>query len=217
MAQATLTLARLDCAGSLGLFWESNGVWRRCLKAVIADGSAELRPCERFFWRSLPLNQLTGSDIFARLFQANTTEAGLDSIATLLESPYPLPPDSLPAVAVGMARYSICAGAPRSVDNQAQLWTPAIGEVFPLLEQMGKVAPPQCLEGTSDLPFVGGWLGWLGYDCAWEVEQLPWLKEDALPFPTAFWYEPAEFAVLDHHHQQLWLAAESSESISSAS
>jgi para-aminobenzoate synthetase component I len=60
----------------------------------------------------------------------------------------------------------------------------------------------------EDLPFLGGWLGWLGYDCAWEIEQLPWLKEDPLPFPVAFWYEPAEFAVLDHVQQRLWLAAE---------
>ena len=62
----------------------------------------------------------------------------------------------------------------------------------------------------DDLPFTGGWLGWLGYDFAWEIERLPWLKREQLPFPVAFWYEPAEFAVLDHHSQQLWLAAETS-------
>ncbi len=177
------------------------------------DGCAELRPCERFFWRSRPLNYRTGSDIFARLFHPQTADKGDNSIATLLESPYPLPPNSLPKVANGMARYSICAGAPRVVGDQAQLWTPAVGKVFPLLEKMGEVALPQSFESPGDLPFVGGWLGWLGYDCAWEVERLPWLKEDALPFPTAFWYEPAEFAVLDHQQQQLWLAAESSEAL----
>ena len=57
------------------------------------------------------------------------------------------------------------------------------------------------------LPFTGGWLGWLGYDLAWEIERLPRLKLDPLPFPVAFWYEPATFAVLDHVQQTLYLAA----------
>lgn len=65
----------------------------------------------------------------------------------------------------------------------------------------------QCQNLPQDLPFQGGWLGWLGYDLAWEIEQLPWLKPDTLPFPVAFWYEPDEFAVLDHGQQMLWLAA----------
>ena len=51
-----------------------------------------------------------------------------------------------------------------------------------------------------------GWLGWLGYDLAWEIEQLPHLNRDPLPFPIAYWYEPDCFAVLDHHLQILWLA-----------
>lgn len=59
------------------------------------------------------------------------------------------------------------------------------------------------------LPFTGGWLGWLGYDVAWEIEQLPFNKPDLLPFPVAFWYEPECFAVLNHKEQILWLAASS--------
>ncbi|PMB23654.1 anthranilate synthase component I, partial [Fischerella thermalis CCMEE 5319] len=59
------------------------------------------------------------------------------------------------------------------------------------------------------LPFTGGWLGWLGYDIAREIEQLPYTKSDSLPFPVAFWYEPDSFAVLDHWDQILWLAASS--------
>ncbi len=208
-----------------------------------------MRPCERFFWRSLPLAQQTGSAVFEALFesQAEIDEA---AIRALLESPCPLPSDSLPEQATEMARYSICAGPPRVVAGHAQLWTPAIGQVLPLLTAMGQHLPPKALlmsanseirsramgkpedwpedwpqdlssdpsedppedwleaKETEDLPFNGGWLGWLGYDCAWEIERLPWLKEDLLPFPVAFWYEPAEFAVLDHLHQRLWLAAE---------
>ena len=177
-----------------------------------------MQPCSKFFWRSLPLENRTGSDIFDTLFQPGLPSLdflGHHKIATLLESPYPLPPDSLPEQAESMARYSICAGVPREVEGQVQLWTPEVGEILPLFRQMTQqtcdVPTMTTVEGTAvsrDLPFVGGWLGWLGYDLAWEVERLPWLKEDELPFPVAFWYEPAEFAVLDHLEQRLWLAAE---------
>jgi para-aminobenzoate synthetase component 1 len=50
-------------------------------------------------------------------------------------------------------------------------------------------------------------LGWLGYDIAWEIEELPRKKIDPLPFPVAFWYETECFAILDHAQQILWLAA----------
>jgi para-aminobenzoate synthetase component 1 len=42
---------------------------------------------------------------------------------------------------------------------------------------------------------------------------LPWRRVDALPFPVAYWYEPANFAVLDHQTQTLWLAASSPQSL----
>ena len=176
-------------------------------------------PCGEFFWRSHPLEERTGSEIFDALFQTQTNVIDLGShdtsrIATLLESPYPLPPNSLPEQAAEMARYSICAGKVRAVEGQTQMWTPQIGKVRSLLqamEQFKSESASTTVDGTPlypHLPFTGGWLGWLGYDFAWEVERLPWQKEDTLPFPVAFWYEPAEFAVLDHLTQKLWLAAE---------
>jgi len=58
-----------------------------------------------------------------------------------------------------------------------------------------------------EIPFTGGWLGWLGYDLAWEIEHLPQLNIDPLPFPVSCWYEPESFAVLDRQTQILWLAA----------
>jgi para-aminobenzoate synthetase component 1 len=58
----------------------------------------------------------------------------------------------------------------------------------------------------NHLPFQGGWLGWLGFDAAWAIEALPYRRPDSLPFPVAYWYEPQNFAVLDHQDQQLWLA-----------
>ncbi|HAJ61804.1 MAG TPA: anthranilate synthase component I, partial [Cyanobacteria bacterium UBA8543] len=118
-----------------------------------------------------------------------------------------------------LARYSICAGIPRrqpgyqydpdTTLQHYQIWTPSVGDILPFLrcrlasklEKEGENGLP-----PSHLPFTGGWLGWLGYDLAWEIEQLPRTKPDPLPFPVAFWYEPAAFAVLDHVEQTLWLA-----------
>ena len=170
-----------------------------------------VRPCEALFWQQMPLQQQTGSAIFEAIFEPQKQRSEYSGIRTLLESPYPLPADSLPEAAAQMARFSICAGPPRLVDDRPQLWTPSVGDVLPLFGEMGQQLSkrPEIDEPLAELPFTGGWLGWLGYDCAWEIERLPWLKEDTLPFPVAYWYEPAEFAVLDHYSQQLWLAADS--------
>ncbi|AFZ30032.1 Anthranilate synthase [Gloeocapsa sp. PCC 7428] len=148
-----------------------------------------------WYWRSLPLKNRTGAQIFAALFAS-------DTIATLLESPYPSPPDRLP-----QARYSICAGKPRIINDRLQMWTPAVGEVLSCLRQrLLSAANWLVIPPYPTLPFTGGWLGWLGYDLAWEIEKLPTLKQDLLPFPVAFWYEPECFAVLDHWEQVLYLA-----------
>ncbi|MEH2014947.1 anthranilate synthase component I [Nostoc sp.] len=155
-----------------------------------------------WYWRSLPLEKRTGSEVFAALFRPTAAPG----IATLLESPYPTPIDH-----PQLNQYSICTGAPRIVDGISQMWTPEVGEVFPFLEkllQQGVAGDEEEFTSpASDLPFTGGWLGWLGYDVAWEIEQLPREKIDPLPFPIAFWYEPDCFAVLDHAQQILWLAA----------
>jgi para-aminobenzoate synthetase component I len=141
-------------------------------------------------WRSIPLQNLTGSAVFAALFLHEPT-------CTLLESPTPV---------TALARYSICAGAPRIINGQPRLWTPASGEIFSFLATLLHTAPQQHT-APADLPFIGGWLGWLGYEAAWELEKLPPLSPDPLPFPVAYWYEPANFAVLDHQAQILHLAA----------
>ncbi len=162
-----------------------------------------------WYWRSLPLAGRTGCTVFAALFRLDSQ---LGAIATLLESPYPKPPDQ-----PQLARYSICAGAPRVVDGCPQMWTPPVGEILPFLEQLLQCSAPnspvRAQAGAplhSSLPFTGGWLGWLGYELAWEIERLPSLKQDPLPFPVAYWYEPECFAVLDHWEQTLWLAASAS-------
>ncbi|MBD1807427.1 anthranilate synthase component I [Microcoleus sp. FACHB-SPT15] len=157
--------------------------------------TTDLQP---WHWRSLPLESRTGSEVFDYLFRNTNT------IATLLESPYPTPQDQ-PL----LARYSLCAGMPRTYQGRYQMWTPAVGEILPFLRRLlsSNRNEDNLASAPHHLPFTGGWLGWLGYDLAWEIEQLPRLNLDPLPFPVAFWYEPASFAVLDHSEQTLWLAA----------
>ena len=170
-----------------------------------------MKQMQPWYWRSLPLEDRTGSGVFAALFDPDSNP---DAIATLLESPYPTlqKRSQHRASPTQLARYSICAGAPRIVDKVPQLWTPPVGEILPFLQQLLQVAngssPP--VSPDPPLPFTGGWLGWLGYDLAWEIEQLPYLNKDTLPFPVAYWYEPECFAVLDHWEQVLWLAASDS-------
>jgi para-aminobenzoate synthetase component I len=137
-------------------------------------------------WSKLPLQGHSGSAVYAALF-------GGESISTLLESPQGT-----------TARYSICAGGPRVINGQPRLWTPTCGDIFSQLHRLLASATPS--PDLPDLPFTGGWLGWLGYEAAWELENLPTLRPNPLPFPIAYWYEPAEFAVLDHHSQILHLA-----------
>ncbi|WP_245602778.1 anthranilate synthase component I [Gloeothece verrucosa] len=156
------------------------------------------------YWQKLPLNKRSGSQVFETLFLHPQDK--IHKIATLLESPGNSNSSQL-------ARYSICAGSPRVINGQPQVWTPAVGDILPFLRRLldsahhntslPAIVPPE-------LPFSGGWLGWLGYDLATEIEQLPEYKADPLPFPIAYWYEPDSFAVLDHQQQILWLAASDS-------
>ena len=152
---------------------------------------------QSWYWQSLPLESRTGAEVFAALFSKA-------KISTLLESPWPTKESRTP-----LARYSICAGSPRIVEGCMQMWTPPIGKIFAFLEQLLHQASvaKNLNDYPNHLPFTGGWLGWLGYDVAWEIEKLPWLRADNLPFPVAFWYQPENFAVLDHYEQTIWLAA----------
>jgi para-aminobenzoate synthetase component I len=166
-----------------------------------------MKPLQPWHWRKLPLDRRSGSDIFQALFLIKNSETAGDSsdlycrnMAVLLESPV--------ADSTELARYSICAGSPRIIDGKPQIWTPAIGEILPFLREiLNSQHYPSEFNLPPDIPFTGGWLGWLGYDFAWEIEKLPQLNIDRLPFPVSCWYEPESFAVLDNRYQILWLAA----------
>lgn len=177
---------------------------------------SSIKPIQPWHWRKLPLAKLSGAQVFEALFlnprgetsnpQTETLQGRFHPrIATLLESP--VTPNT------HLARYSICAGSPRLIEGQQRLWTPPLGDILPFLrcllnshqDKNARMKAESIV--PAELPFTGGWLGWLGYDLAWEIEQLPQHKVDPLPFPIAYWYEPESFAVADHQQQILWLAA----------
>jgi para-aminobenzoate synthetase component I len=144
---------------------------------------------------SIPLKNLTGSEIFDRLFRH-------EQIATLLESPVNNSAQSI------LTRYSICAGAPQIINQQPQIFIPEIGEILDCLRGLlSSLNSEQKSDLPDHLPFTGGWLGWLGYELAWEIERLPQRQPDPLPFPIAYWYAPSTFAILDHWEQILYLSA----------
>lgn len=182
-------------------------------------GWRKLTRLNPWYVRTCSLQQRTGAQIFQAVYGQIPKSQALEgrevswrAIATLLESPYPIPSE-LPQPSI--ARYSICAGPPRCEHGNPKLWTPATGEILSTLQQRlaTSTSEPALLTETGQPlaqpiePFAGGWLGWLGYDLAWEIESLPAKNTDPLPFPVAFWYEPETFIVLDHHDQVLWLAA----------
>jgi para-aminobenzoate synthetase component 1 len=74
-----------------------------------------------------------------------------------------------------------------------KILTPPLGSVCQALEDW--------LADAEEMPL----LGWLGYDMAWEIEHLPWQREDSLPFPVAFWFEPEVLIVYDHWEKVLTL------------
>lgn len=150
-----------------------------------------------WLWRSVTLKEATGSDVFVAL------GFNREPIATLLESPTRSDNPRL-------SRYSIAAGRPRKANGKIAMGTPPIGRIFPWLRDQlrGQLREQSAIGDAPDhLPFVGGWLGWLGYDAAWEIERLPWQNPELLPFPVAYWYEPECFAVADELEDRLWLAA----------
>ncbi len=93
------------------------------------------------------------------------------------------------------------------VDGRSQIFTPAVGQILNCLRGLLASVDRAPTDLPAHLPFTGGWLGWLGYELAWEIETLPERQPDPLPFPIAYWYAPQSWAILDHWEQLLYLSA----------
>ncbi len=149
-----------------------------------------MKEIQPWHWRKLPLNQPSGSEILKIFFLGKTADSASSisdcfprDMAVLLESPV--------TPSTNLARYSICGGSPRIIDGQSQLWTPPVGEILPFLRALlDSQEQNLAVNVPPEIPFTGGWLGWLGYDLAWEIEHLPQLNIDPLPLPVSCWYEP---------------------------
>jgi anthranilate synthase component 1 len=147
--------------------------------------------------------------------------AGADSLRRLAyrdPDNFPVLLDSAANGALG--RYSILGAYPRSA-----IWQDAHGTVH------GSAAKPESASGFLDtlqaawskeglrspaaahaLPFRGGWMVFLGYELAGEIEprlRLPGWPADTAP--VAFALRTAAGAIYDHSSSQMWLFAEAQE------
>jgi len=73
-------------------------------------------------------------------------------MAVLLESPV--------TSSTNLARYSICAGSPRIIDGQSQLWTPPVGKILPFLRALLDPKKPNlAVNVRPKISFSGGLVG----------------------------------------------------------
>ena len=75
------------------------------------------------------------------------------------------------------------------------------GDILDTLEQ--ELSTP--LYGAPDLPFSGGWVGYLGYECAQLT--LPITLRHRSPYPDAYFVRPQSFIVYDHAAEVAHLCA----------
>jgi len=59
--------------------------------------------------------------------------------------------------------------------------------------------------GAPDLPFTGGWIGYLGYECAQLT--MPITLRHRSPYPDAYFVRPQSFIVYDHQAETAHLCA----------
>ena len=59
--------------------------------------------------------------------------------------------------------------------------------------------------GAPDLPFTGGWIGYLGYECAQPT--MPITLRHRSPYPDAYFVRPQSFIVYDHEAETAHLCA----------
>jgi len=72
-----------------------------------------------------------------------------------------------------------------------------------LFDELGQIRAEGAHQGV---PFCGGWIGYLGYECGLGLERVPRVGSDAWPLPDARFALYDTVAVFDHHSEQ-WLIA----------
>ena len=110
-------------------------------------------------------------------------------------------------------RYSIMGAAPR------RLFTFQDG-VFKITDGDGNILSEKVSDSPIDdlaaqfpgapscetlPPFLGGAVGYMGYDCVRYVEPVGAAKRDDLKIPDMLWMQTAMLSVFDHHRQELFV------------
>lgn len=111
-------------------------------------------------------------------------------------------------------RYSFIAGEPRLVmlakGRQVRLEGPAgvrklQGDPFAVLQQLLDERPAARLPGLP--PFVGGAVGFVGFDACRLLEDLPSRAEDDFPLPDLGFLFCDDAVVVDHLWEKVWVIA----------
>ena len=97
-------------------------------------------------------------------------------------------------------RYSILGDAAGALSRSIR-FTLGDGDILRDLEQ--ELATP--IHGALDLPFTGGWIGYLGYECAQLT--MPITLRHRSPYPDAYFVRPQSFIVYNHDAKTAHLCA----------
>lgn len=92
-------------------------------------------------------------------------------------------------------RYSILGD---TAGELSRSWTYSLGDqpdILTILER--ELAAP--IHGAPHLPFTGGVIGYLGYECAQLT--LPYTSRHRSPYPDAYFVRPQSFIVYDHERE----------------
>ncbi len=111
-------------------------------------------------------------------------------------------------------RYSMMAGEPRLVllarGREVRLEGPGglrerEGDPFAILQHLLAARPAARLPGFP--PFVGGAVGFVGFDACRLMEALPSRAEDDFPLPDMGFFFSDEAVVVDHAREKVWVIA----------
>ena len=113
----------------------------------------------------------------------------------------------------GLGRYSFMGANPfitfKSKDDQIEIKDAGksrklSGNPF---DELNKLMASHQLDYQSDFPFVGGAVGYFGYDLCHHTERIPRTAVDDVKIPDCFMGFYDGIIIIDHLKNQTWLAA----------